>query len=329
MLFGLIKDIKQSMQHCPEHHKLAQIEPSAQTLVGEHPTGGTHFVSGVVGSYAEAVRRTNPATQRKPQRSAIIIKPESDGKTDRPDINKIEKSITETLMSNDIDATIHSVLPMRNGNVKVLFDEKDNVSHIAEKFSSNLGYEAKPRTLITPKLTITHVPEFFDVNQNLRNDLLHANPRIKQLTEDGEDFDVLFTYKVKDLTSIVCKASPKIRQYIMNGERRLKVGMRSCPVKDRIHVMQCGKCLRFGHKTSLCKDPEPICAFCTHHHKSTDCTLKKDNAQHECINCQRLRGRSGLNCEHNAFSETCPVFVTHKKKAISNTNWGAGDPPTL
>ena len=136
---------------------------------------------------------------------------------------------------------------------------------------------------------------------------------------------------MKDLTSIVCKVSPTIRRFIMEGSKRLRVGMRSCPVKDRIHVTQCGKCLRFGHKTKLCYESSHTCAFCSLDHKSSDC-LNKNAHQHQCKNCDRYRNLSTDSAvqfsAHSAFSDICPVFMSQKTKMINRTNWG-GDIPSF
>ena len=63
-------------------------------------------------------------------------------------------------------------------------------------------------------------------------------------------------------------------------------------VYDHIHVIQCYRCQEYGHYASsdICKEKHSAYFYCAKSdHKSKDCPIKKDKAQHRCINCKHSR----------------------------------------
>ena len=95
--------------------------------------------------------------------------------------------------------------------------------------------------------------------------------------------------------------------------------MRSCPVKDRMYVSQCGKCLRYNHKTTTCKCENHVCAWCAEEHKSNECPSKDDTAIHKCVNCKR---NDEADIKHNAYDRQCPWRIRVKDQLIRRTDWG-------
>lgn len=60
------------------------------------------------------------------------------------------------------------------------------------------------------------MPKYISVNKETVAELIiNSNPWLGKYVEDGETFEVLFTYEVRDWKSIVLKTSPKIRSEII------------------------------------------------------------------------------------------------------------------
>jgi len=266
-------------------------------------------------------------TKKKLQKNiAVVIKSGADNKVEPFEADAIEKDVINVLVKNKVEATLHAAIPKKNGDIVMMFDKKDNVDSIVDNIQQNLGVEARGRGLILPKMTITHVPRYIDLDSKLEEMIVQSNPRIRELKNEGEVFSVLFSYKHRDLGSVVCKLSPKIREEIIKNGNKIKLGMRICPVKDRLYVMQCGKCLKYNHKTSNCKNLEYVCAWCTEEHLSKECPNKDDPTCYECVNCRR---NHETDIGHNAYDHRCPWKTKMLEQLIKRTDWGDNCPSLL
>lgn len=260
----------------------------------------------------------------KKQRSAVIIKSGNNVKPDKGMLSSVEESVSHVLKSKNIDATIHSTVPGKNGEVVMLFDEKDDVNRIAKDVTTELGVETHWRSLILPKVTISHIPSYIQPC-DLKDTLLTSNAWLKELAKDNT-FEVLFTYKVKDHISAVFKVSPRVRSAIIDNENKVRVGVRACPVKDRLHARQCRTCCKFTHRSSECNE-SPKCGFCSLDHAAKDCPDQSNTEKHRCTNCTNESDDS--DSSHSAFSNRCPALHRKLNQVIHATNWGNSRMPKL
>jgi hypothetical protein len=69
----------------------------------------------------------------------------------------------------------------------------------------------------------------------------------------------------------------------------------------QFQLTQCYKCQRFGHHATVCKSPHDVCAKCSEHHPTPECT----NETHKCAGCKG---------EHPAWHQDC----AHRTSEIQN-----------
>lgn len=300
-------------------------QPSDQTNKATHKNQQA-LIENQKATYAEIAKEKK---RPNPVKAAVIVKTESTNKVDHTVLTNMENSIIKTLKDNDVKATIHGAIPTKNGDILMMFDQEDEVGAIAEHIRNDLGVEAHERNLFLPKITITHIPEYISLDSSLEDTIVSSNEWMQEIIDKGEKLEVLFTYKAKSLGSAVCKVTPNMRDAIIQRHNRIKIGMRCCPVKDRIHVLQCGKCLSFGHKTNACKQDKYTCAWCAGDHKSSDCGQKDDPSNHKCANCSKIITGEAKVSHHNAFAKSCPCFKNQRNKVIRATKWGEGQIPDL
>lgn len=271
---------------------------------------------------------------RGKSRSSVIVKCDSDKKLMTSEVSTVEGEISEMLSLEGIDATILSSSSTKTGDVVIKFKESDNVQNIAKKVKSNLGYETRSRPSFLPKMTISYVPKYTDIStkDSLTASIINSNNWLEGQLQLGESFEVLFTYKVKDWGSIVCKVSPGIRAEIILRGNSIKIQNRSCPMKDRFHIIQCGNCLQFGHKTHACRKNVIVCTHCGEDHRWKDCPHKDEKEKLCCSNCRSSRDNDSSNIDsikHGARSHECPMYLRQLKHQIEMTNWGYGPVPKL
>lgn len=272
------------------------------------------------------------SNKRDKSHSTVTLKSDNEKKFETSDAITVECKVNQMLSSENINATIHSSFATRAGDVVIKFNENDDVQAIAKKMENRLGYKANCRPFLLPKMTISYVPKYIPLNESLTESIISSNKWLKELVENGETFKVLFTYEVRDWSSIVCKVSPGIRTEIIFRGNSIKIENRSCPIKDRFHIVQCGNCLGFGHKTQVCKIDTPSCTHCGGDHCWKDCPHKGQEEKLNCCNCIGTKDKDALyynSTKHSARSPSCPAYLKQLKKQIEKTSWGSGPLPRI
>ena len=103
--------------------------------------------------------------------------------------------------------------------------------------------------------------------------------------------------------SVVLAVSPMIWRRALE-EGKLRIDLQRVRVEDQTPLVQCTRCLGFGHGKRLCSEPADLCSHCGGPHLRADCPVKRVGTAASCINCTRAKMEVS---EHNAFSSECPV----------------------
>jgi hypothetical protein len=148
-----------------------------------------------------------------------------------------------------------------------------------------------------PKLRISGIPksslEKVD-KTTIKASILDKNPEIEKLvSNDKKTFEIIFINEEKDseYCSAVAKVDHQIKKCIELQGKKLFIGLVSCRVYERYHLIQCYQCQGFGHKkgSSKCrlKDTEEvICLYCAEEHASKGCPLKTNAKKvFKCYHC--------------------------------------------
>lgn len=263
---------------------------------------------------------------KKPAQSTIIVKTPKNSDTNAissaPEIiNRISKHISQTNNS----ATIQKTATPSDDKVIIKFNAKDNVEAIAGELRSELGLDARGRSPLLPKMTISHIPAHVDLKTDLRESIIKENPLLQPSLEQGGTFDILFTYTAKDFGSAVIKTSANIRSAIIANNMAINIGNRACPVRDRLQPLRCTKCCAFGHTRSHCRSTSLVCNFCAAGHESSACPHKTNNDKHHCHNCSQRDHPAN----HTAFDKDCPTLKSEIRRLLKNTDYGKGQPPKI
>ena len=263
----------------------------------------------------------------QPQRTANkLIIPVSKITPNTDEIAKTEQRLVDIIKKSNIPATVIKTSATDRGNIVFNFHKDDNIDSIKEPLTKEFG-NIKMKKAISPKIKIIGVPSYFNTNdkKEVIDHIIENNSFIKSLTKAEQDtLEFLFSYDIKNHKSLVLKCSPTVRAAIFNNKDKIKVGLSLCRAYDRIHVLQCSKCCRFGHNYRNCKVETFTCAHCSENHKSSDCPTKNSSESYRCINCS-LSNEDAYKksaSHHNAFSTTCPLYAKERKLIISRTDFG-------
>lgn len=128
---------------------------------------------------------------------------------------------------------------------------------------------------------------------------------------NGTDDKIQIRYRRKarnpHTCHIVVSTSPTIwRRAVETGA--IYIDLQRIRVADQSPLVQCMRCLGYGHSKKFCTEPTDSCSHCGGPHLRVDCTEWKTGSVPTCTNCKTAKQQ---HCDHNAFSEECP---TRKKR---------------
>ncbi|CAH2086403.1 unnamed protein product [Euphydryas editha] len=102
---------------------------------------------------------------------------------------------------------------------------------------------------------------------------------------------------------VVIGTSPTLWSRI-TGMGSVHVDLQRVRAEDQSPLVQCTRCLGYGHSKKFCKEPADGCSHCGGLHHKAECAEWVAGVPPTCRNCKKAKLES---FEHNAFSSSCPV----------------------
>lgn len=193
----------------------------------------------------------------------------------------------------------------RNGkyNITVKCLDSSNArlleNHINQKFQQKVNVKSVKKH--RPTIKIVRIYSDLD-DQAIFNQILSQNSWIPQ-----SSVKLIRVYKINlrnnQYSNILLETDLDTHNLIL--ERGSVVfNLSQCRAFEVVDILQCNKCMRFGHISTNCVNDE-TCKFCAQSHRSANCENRTSRPQ--CINCLRvnLEG-ANYNTNHIATNERCP-----------------------
>lgn len=149
---------------------------------------------------------------------------------------------------------------------------------------------------------------------------------IKLQNDEFRDFsneDISFIRSKEDRVGTkyaILEVRPNVWKLCVSSGR-LFIGHKCCAVKNFVSVLQCQKCLCYGHGKNNCRNLA-ICSKCNQNHLSNDCTAS--NPQLSCSNCTRWNSSNNnkVNVDHSTFDRKCPQYIAALERTKKFINYG-------
>ncbi|KAL0881273.1 hypothetical protein ABMA27_002370 [Loxostege sticticalis] len=123
----------------------------------------------------------------------------------------------------------------------------------------------------------------------------------------GEDDRIEVKYRKRTrnpLTShVVLKVSPALWTRL-TGAGVVHVDLQRVRVLDQSPLIQCSRCLHYGHGKRFCRETVDVCCHCAGPHLGSECADRQAGKPPTCVNCKADKMD---RVDHNAFSGDCPV----------------------
>ncbi|KAJ8729094.1 hypothetical protein PYW07_006790 [Mythimna separata] len=113
---------------------------------------------------------------------------------------------------------------------------------------------------------------------------------------------------------VVLSVSPQGWQKLTDAGR-VHVDLQRVQVLDQSPLVQCIRCLRYGHSRKACTEPADLCTHCGGTHLRADCPSRLAEERPACRNC-RLASLPGD--DHDALDNVCPTRAKWEALARSS-----------
>ncbi|KAI5639063.1 hypothetical protein NE865_08405 [Phthorimaea operculella] len=278
-------------------------------------------------TYSSILKNTPPGKPKKVKipstKPAIIISPTEEVSSSAETHKLVKKNIT----FKDTNFAPANIRYVSNNKISMEFDKPEQMEKTLKKIhESNCPIKAEKSKKLKPMFVLKGIPTEIPPEE-LTELISRQNETIKNVITSQED--LVFKFKrnnrKEDLYNAVFMTTPTIYRAAVTAGR-VNVDHQRIYVEEYTPLLQCYKCLQFGHTRLRCTNEDTICSHCaamTHNFK--DCPVKSDNSKINCYNCDKhlKRHNSSLAVpNHTATSKNCPRVIQMTENLRTRIDYG-------
>lgn len=212
-----------------------------------------------------------------------------------------KEAVLRAINPADVGLKVERVTAIREKGVKIVARaaELEKIKALPSLAGEGLVVGAADRH--NPRLIVYGVPTEL-MKEQIASDLLALN--LNDFAGKTKEAKVVYIFSSREraFTNCVLEVSPEVRSFFM-GASKLYFGFAACRFKDYVRIVQCYKCLAFGHIARDCV-ASPRCGHCAGGHEGKDCGRREDNPV--CFNCKAC---GSADFRHRAYDiSTCPIL---------------------
>lgn len=245
------------------------------------------------------------AAKKLPSRNAlhsVVVTSKDETETGEEVLNKIRQAVD----AKEGWIKVDKIRKARDRKVIMGFqtkEERDKAKDRLGKDGTNLAVEdmknKDPLMVLRGVLAVNSDEDIIRALRNQNKDVFHGF--------DGEDDRLAVKYRRKarnpHTSHVVLTASPTIWQRALRLGS-LRIDLQRVKVEDQSPLIQCTRCLGYGHGRRLCKETVDLCSHCGGPHLRAQCPEVLAGVPPKCKNCTKAgHEQSG----HNAFGYECPT----------------------
>lgn len=257
-------------------------------------------------TYAEMLSRPRilPQTAAPPNKPihSIIVSSSNEKDTSGDVINHIQAAVDATKTGLRVDR----VRKARDQKVIIGCGTKEEITLIKERIETaaptlkvDEARNKDPLIMIRDIFNVTSEEKIVSAIKAQNRQLLGDIPE--------DEYRTIVRYRKKarnQLAShVVLQVSPAVWGRVTSAGK-LYIDMQRVTVTDQTPLIQCTRCLGYGHGKKLCKETEDSCSHCAGKHQKHECQAWKDGLPATCRNCKHSNVEKA---EHNAFDGECPI----------------------
>ncbi|CAG9788875.1 unnamed protein product [Diatraea saccharalis] len=222
----------------------------------------------------------------------------------------------EILKPEENGIQIERIRKVKDQRIIVSCREEQETERIKKRIEISKELEAEKVKNKNPLIIIREV-RYKLTDEEIITAVRNQNPDIYTAKEDDDEFRIKYRRKTRNTEKchVIVQLKPGYWKKITE-KGHLYVGMERVRVEDQTPLIQCTRCLNFGHGRKFCQDSADKCSHCGGLHLRADCPDRKAGVPPQCCNCthEELSGT-----DHNAFSNNCKVREKWDSLARSTT----------
>lgn len=250
-------------------------------------------------SYAEAV---SSKRRSRDTLHSVVVTSKDETETGEEVLDKVRRAVD----AKEGWVKVERVRKARDRKIIMGFgtkEERDKVRQKLENTNGNLVVEEvknkDPLLVLRSVLAVNTDDDIVKALRNQNRDVFRA------LGEEDSRIAIKYRRKARNphTVNVVLSTSPKVWQRAIEAGS-LHIDLQRVRVEDQSPLVQCTRCLGYGHSKRFCKEPADACSHCGEPHLRAHCPDWLAGLPPKCRNCYRA-GMEGT--EHNAFSADCPL----------------------
>ncbi|CAK1546359.1 unnamed protein product [Leptosia nina] len=219
---------------------------------------------------------------------------------------EVLEEIRKVIDAKKTGIRVDRIRKIKDQRVVIGCEDREELEKVKNKLKTNnklLVEEASnkdPQIILKDVLSVHTDEELVAALKTQNKDLMKGMKK-----EDGERIRVRYRRKTRNphTNHVVLLVPPKMWQNITETGR-VHIDLQRVVAMDQTPLIQCSRCLGYGHGRRLCKEEQDTCSHCGGPHKKEACPENQSGTKPSCINCRRANMET---VNHNAFEQECPV----------------------
>lgn len=303
--------------------ELAEAATKASTI--SHALQSNQVSSQTKGTYAAVAgankgKTHDPPTPPNPTSVIIVSAKNADTSKRNEILNKFKKAVS----FKDTNFAPAEIRTIPGNKLKVVLDNEEQRAITMEKIkkaANDISAEAikklKPMVILKGIHLDTSHEELVDIiyNQN------------EAVRKAGAKEELVFKFKKSNrnnkLYNAVFITTPSLFKAIIACQK-LNIDYQRTHVEEYSPLLQCYKCMQFGHTRARCTSDCTICTHCAStEHIYKDCPVKSREDKARCYNCSRKKNNtSESSSSHSATSFFCPLVQELADRLRTRIDYG-------
>lgn len=272
-------------------------------------------------SYASIVRSAKPEvrvsggpTVELTNTTSFIITPDTKNRDKYESSQETKEALRKVFKPSECGLQVNKLTRAKNNGVRIEAISPDLEQIKAHPGLAKAGLTVCENMKSNPRLIVHGVPVEMSAVE-IKDELI-----VQNLKEKSDlDVKVIYIFKNKPnrkSTSCILEVSPAVRK-ALHSNGRIYLRYAACSFADHVSILQCFRCLSFGHMAKDCKSG-PFCGYCAGSHEMKEC--KRREQAPTCINCKQ---RQSSNYEGHSATDAkkCPILCRKIKDKIAYINY--------
>lgn len=256
-------------------------------------------------------------------RPAIVISPKGEASSHSDTLKAWRKSVCFT----DTNFSPASIKYTSNYKIVAEFDKTEHIDAVLKKANTTSSeVTARSASSLKPMFILKGISKNIST-ESLPDIICGQNDCIKKNLLGWDDISLKFIQRNRNenLYNAIFMTTPSVWQAVIDSGH-LNINHQRVHASNHIPLLQCFKCLQFGHTKNRCTNSFSVCSHCSSpQHGYKDCPVKADSSKANCHNCSEFNNRHNItnkSSAHSATSMHCPRLISMKNRTQQRVNYG-------